>query len=1472
MVTMLSTLYPSMRQAINNILSTKFDLKQLLFLTIILTYYASLTSSFLPTSSSHTKYGTPIAVTQHINGQIKRKKKLAFSSLYSSPEEGEAWFRRDSASTTPQLLNAIWAQIVEGQSLLYNGDSLTILCPEMESQMTSTFVDRLQLHLDKCMEFCDDFGKTLILSPHSEYDSYGRNKVIGFTVKSSRDRNQGATSLNHQDQEQNVTNGDDERIINVMKQWVNNLISGMKICPYTNGADLAGFPMGRVHYIVTRCTSMEEMYTHYWNEVVRMELTNEQDISCTVLIAPEFCYDNIQLFERFSNSLSELTTSPINEAMESLVIEFHPDWTSRDFELGKGSPANYARRSPWPMLNMLRRNQVQAAQENKQPGTDTMDNVGILSEIGESNLQNMLKSKDWSMIADFNSDSEYVETLDDDGDNKIGNFQVGNLNEPLQESMGKPAGQMIRVGSSSANEIEMLNTLRNDYEAKISEMEATYRETLDRAIQENQAVCERLSVIEVGHVEEIKAIQAQHTESLESVKKEYAATFQEAVASYTNEIEQQKRAYLDIQKSLKVGYRDEEKDTYMRESESVMENMRSQMKKDSDLAMEKMRSEIVSSYEAEMDKCKQDASNEILRINEEMRRSADMKLQQELDKVSKQHSEEIAMLQSASLAENEALKREINNMMISQSSANNQGLDVERIRAELDAETQKAMSHISREYETQLKSMTFELTRMTEEIENERSRSDSLRHALEQESNKSSDLKNAVKSYSDQVEQLKRAYLDIETKLQTSNGQDKAKEEYMREAQRDLENLKSQMIYEKNAAVEKMRSELISSHAADIARCKQDSSNELSRIQEEIRRSADTRLHSELDNIYKQHNEELTKLRATANREKDALKQEFDAMYNQRIQSRTNGYDSDVKEIEASMNAKAEKEMYEVRREYESKIDVIRLELSAMKQQFDSEYSRAMSLDRTLAYYTEKSNGLEEAVRKYSDELQEMKRSYFDIQKSLEETTNLSEREKERYMKEAENEIERLKSDMKYESDSVAKQTKYEIESYYNAEIERSQREKSEEIDKIVEEMRRLAAANIEAELNNAGKQHRAEINKIQKAATMEKEIAQKKLIDRYEKHLRSITYEHQTELGKVQAQLNIKAKQDAHSMSDRHTSELGSLTQELIAAKRGFDEARRTINILERDLQQEKNNVQHLSNNLDAMSAAMEENKINASRKIREVMSKQEASIEESLRVYEQRHEQELRSLNSIIESSQNELEIMKHDYHIQVENMNNTKRSAIDLARNVTDAASFKVENAERERSILIAEYENEVAKLQQEKESLLAYLPLIESDISWTEFIERMEQSHVNDIEEATTSYEKVIIHLESKLENAEQSMQEERESLYKKIADLEDQISLTTAHETIASGGPYAPTLSEEDKSRLINKYEKEISRLKNGMTNPSLSATGYLNSLGTHSGGSFKELEKQQLNEVERLKQQHSDDIMNGFYQEKNGKP
>lgn len=376
------------------------------------------------------------------------------------------------------------------------------------------YLNLLFAHLDSCKDVCDHFGITTTLIP---YTPKGSKSVAGFTVKSFRKNNPSSAKSGNADGAAeprgeydfaydphwddgtdfealydgiddehmvpdkypsivNKVPDSDEVIIDVTKQWVNAMMSDMGVCPFTQGAEKAGLPVGQVFYTVDRTVGFEDMYTRYWKEVSRLEQNNEKDLSTTLLIAPEFCLENLELFESFTNTLTQPLAALGVEDLIQLVF-FHPVWSFRDGSARSsldGSAANYARRSPWPMINILRTSQVRAAQKGIPTGLVYKQNEKTLANIGVDKLETMLRLRDWTDTSEYKVNRKEVDALkiaqdyqslgkvaDEDmslqhdatpAANKVDRRQVeeGDLVNVLLQALEKRLGKAAAAASSGA--------------------------------------------------------------------------------------------------------------------------------------------------------------------------------------------------------------------------------------------------------------------------------------------------------------------------------------------------------------------------------------------------------------------------------------------------------------------------------------------------------------------------------------------------------------------------------------------------------------------------------------------------------------------------------------------------------------------------------------------------------------------------------------------------------------------------------------------------------------------------------------------------------------------------------------------------------------------------------------------------------------------------------------------------------------
>ena len=180
-----------------------------------------------------------------------------------------------------------------------------------------------------------------------------------------------------------------------------------------------------------------------------------------LLMTNPYWASNFDAFEQFGDALTQALQSATESKVEGLGFEgqiqlvfFHPQYVFRDVLLrrpllssrcsrwhrriachvhvvlmaprvtpstrcptqggeraGADAAANYGRRSPIPMINILRTPQVKAAQKGLPTGLVYSQNEETLGDIGTEKLEEMLRTLDWSAVNDVKVDRSQVEVL-----------------------------------------------------------------------------------------------------------------------------------------------------------------------------------------------------------------------------------------------------------------------------------------------------------------------------------------------------------------------------------------------------------------------------------------------------------------------------------------------------------------------------------------------------------------------------------------------------------------------------------------------------------------------------------------------------------------------------------------------------------------------------------------------------------------------------------------------------------------------------------------------------------------------------------------------------------------------------------------------------------------------------------------------------------------------------------------------------
>ena len=142
-----------------------------------------------------------------------------------------------------------------------------------------------------------------------------------------------------------------DTIIQQTRQWIRSVVIGLNLCPF------AARPVdrGTVRYVVSDAQTLEACLTALMQEVQRLD--EDESIDTTLLILPAAFSD----FEDFLE-LTDLADALLEENdYEGVyqVASFHPDYHFADAP--EDDPADFTNRSIYPMLHLLREEQVEQA-------------------------------------------------------------------------------------------------------------------------------------------------------------------------------------------------------------------------------------------------------------------------------------------------------------------------------------------------------------------------------------------------------------------------------------------------------------------------------------------------------------------------------------------------------------------------------------------------------------------------------------------------------------------------------------------------------------------------------------------------------------------------------------------------------------------------------------------------------------------------------------------------------------------------------------------------------------------------------------------------------------------------------------------------------------------------------------------------------------------------------------------------------
>ena len=170
---------------------------------------------------------------------------------------------------------------------------------------------------------------------------------------------------------------DSQAVSAAVSRWLDTFVVGMNLCPFA-GQEIA---QERVRLVVSEARDEDTLLAALQEEV--LALAEDASIETTLLIHPLVLND----FLDYNDFLGVCDTllQDMNAEGEFQIASFHPLY--RFAETAAEDPENYANRSPYPLLHILRESSVTRAVETH-PDVDQIPagNIARLNELGSARL------------------------------------------------------------------------------------------------------------------------------------------------------------------------------------------------------------------------------------------------------------------------------------------------------------------------------------------------------------------------------------------------------------------------------------------------------------------------------------------------------------------------------------------------------------------------------------------------------------------------------------------------------------------------------------------------------------------------------------------------------------------------------------------------------------------------------------------------------------------------------------------------------------------------------------------------------------------------------------------------------------------------------------------------------------------------------------------------------------------------------
>lgn len=165
--------------------------------------------------------------------------------------------------------------------------------------------------------------------------------------------------------------------------WAHNVVSALSLCPFAPPA----LSRGAVRVSVSRARDQRALRRRVLQESRLLLASPVEEIETTLVVAPD-CLEDFVEFNEFAVAFQDEFEECDAEVM---LACFHPDHCYGDSFGGAEDPVNWDKKAPYPIVNILRTEAVDAAVDEGLTDGILDRNADTLEKIGVHELRRLYR-------------------------------------------------------------------------------------------------------------------------------------------------------------------------------------------------------------------------------------------------------------------------------------------------------------------------------------------------------------------------------------------------------------------------------------------------------------------------------------------------------------------------------------------------------------------------------------------------------------------------------------------------------------------------------------------------------------------------------------------------------------------------------------------------------------------------------------------------------------------------------------------------------------------------------------------------------------------------------------------------------------------------------------------------------------------------------------------------------------------------